>query len=81
MKQYLGTLALLSVLILTMIAIGFMDGLRTWTPENCASQVAPVAESGVRTVALITVPFLTFGLLLQVAYHCGVEVCRRTLPN
>ena len=59
------------------MAIGIMDGLRTWTPENCASVMAPVAESGVRSVALITIPFLALGLLLRVAYHCGVEMCRR----
>ncbi len=77
MKQYIGMLVFFLMVILALGYIGFMDGLRTCTPENCLSQVAPVAGSGARSVAMIMLPFFALGLVLQMAYRCGVEMCRR----
>jgi hypothetical protein len=80
-RQYVGILVLLVLVVLALGAIGFLDGLRTWTPENCVSQAVPVAGSGVRSVAMISLPFFALGLLLQTAYRCGVEMCRRMPAN
>lgn len=81
MRQYVGMLALFFMVILTLGAIGFMDGLRACSAENSMSQATPVAGSGVRSVAMITLPFLALGLLLQMAYRYGVEKCRRMPVN
>jgi hypothetical protein len=74
-------LVLIVLVVLALGAVVFMDCLRTCTPEKCLSQVPPVAGSGVRSVVMITLPFFALGLLLQTAYRCGVEMCRRMPAN